>query len=427
MINLNFNNLIKIAQDYPEHGISEIQLDEHLRNFHQIHQNMQSREQGWLDLPENDELVAKINKFAVSVKGKYSDIVVLGIGGSMLGPLCLLQALNTEAAKIQSGVEIHCLDNIDPFVTQDLADKLNYSTTLFLVQTKSGTTPETLAQYLFFREKVEAQKLEAQDHFVFVTDPEIGYLRQVATEEHIPSFPIPANVGGRFSVLSSVGLVISALAGLDIAKLLNGADKVKNSQALQSQAYRLATTQMLLNENGKNITVMMPYSTRLRTIAGWYTQLLSESIGKEFDLEGNLVRTGLTPVPALGATDQHSQLQLFKEGPNDKLILFIEVQDFSVKVPITSLPLPESIHYLDGRSFNDLINAEFQATRQSLTESHKPNVTITVDQVNETTLGELFMLLQLSVGYLGEMLGIDTYNQPGVERSKVLTREYLKK
>ena len=179
---------------------------------------------------------------------------------------------------------------------------------------------------------------------------------------------------------------------------------------------------------GKNITVFMPYSSQLKIMANWYTQLLSESVGKQLDQEGSEVFAGVTPLPALGATDQHSQLQLFQEGPHDKLVVFVEVEKFASELKIPSLwSTEDNLDYLKNKTFNQLIQAEFEGTRNSLTESLRPNITLKVDQVNEYSLGELFMFLEISVAFLGEILNIDTYNQPGVERSKILARQILSK
>ena len=413
-------NLAKVHQISPLHGLTNDELKPLLTSFETIYQKVKSRDQGFWNLPKQD--ISGILEFAKTVKDEYSDIVILGIGGSMLGPICILGAFEN---KIDSNLKIHCLDNIDSDQIALLEQKINLKKTLFLVQTKSGTTPETLAQYFYFRDLVVESGLKIQEHFTFVTDPIAGYLRKIVTQENIPNFAIPENVGGRFSVLCPVGLLISALIGLDITAMLKGAENALSSDGLQS-SFRLAIIQFLLSKKGKNINVLMPYSTRLRLLANWYTQLLSESVGKEFDLDGNLVNAGITPLPALGATDQHSQLQLFKEGPNDKLLIFINVQNPQNKVKISD-NLPNDFLYLQNKSFQDLLQAEFSATVQSLTESGRPNVTLQIEKLDENSLGKLFMFLQTSVAFLGELLNINTFDQPGVERSKVLTREFLAK
>lgn len=419
MLQFNTQNLAKIHATSPTNSLSKSEINQYLGKFDHFYNLVLSRKQGFWGLPNQE--VSGILEFAKSVNGKYSDIVILGIGGSMLGPICLLGAFENK----KESLKIHCLDNIDSDQITNLEGKINLNKTLFLVQTKSGTTPETLAQYFYFRDKIAQNNLEIHQHFVFITDPKIGYLRQIATKENIPSFAIPTNVGGRFSVLSPVGLVISALIGLDIEKILQGAQNALSTDGLQS-SFHLSCIQFLLSLKGKKINVLMPYSSRLRLFSNWYTQLLSESVGKEFDLEGKLVNTGITPLPALGATDQHSQLQLFKEGVNDKFLIFIHLQKMENEVKIGD-NLPEEFGYLENKTFGDLMDAEFAATVQSLTESNRANVTLSIPKLDEMTLGQLFMFFQTSVAFLGELLNINTFDQPGVERSKVLTREFLKK
>jgi glucose-6-phosphate isomerase len=417
---MNFfsQNLAKVS---PKDGLTNLELETISTKFTEIYELAKSRQQGFWDLP--DQNIDSILEFAKKTQGKFTDIVILGIGGSMLGPICLLGGF--EKQTVGKNPKVHCLDNIDSDQISLVESQINLEKTLFLVQTKSGTTPETLAQYFYFRSLAEKNNLDIKEHFVFITDPEVGYLRQVAIRENITSFAIPANVGGRFSVLSPVGLVIGALYGLDIIKILTGAKNSLSEKALKS-SFDLACIQYLLSQKGKSINVLMPYSSRLRLLANWYTQLLSESIGKEYNLKGQIVNTGITPLPALGATDQHSQLQLFKEGVNDKLLIFINVLNKENSVLIGQ-NLPDAFDYLNGKTFDDLLQAEFKGTVQSLTESSRPNVTLEIEKLDETSLGEIFMFFQISVAFLGELLEINTFDQPGVERSKVLTREFLEK
>ncbi|KKT74249.1 MAG: Glucose-6-phosphate isomerase [Candidatus Peregrinibacteria bacterium GW2011_GWA2_44_7] len=353
-------------------------------------------------------------------------MVLLGIGGSALGPLCVHQSVCGNSPRF------HVVDNIDPLWIQEIDDSLDYKETLFLVITKSGSTPETLAQYFYFSEKTKQKGLKLEDHFVFITDPHQGLLRKIANEHPgLITFEIPPKVGGRFSVLSAVGLVPAILMGVDIEALWKGARQMREAFLSPSfdtnLPFQLASIQYLLAQKGKTSHVLMPYAQRLVRFADWTRQLLAESIGKAKNDRGETVHVGLTPIPALGATDQHSQSQLYHEGPNDKLIIFMEVEDFGVELLIpTPYPEESSVDFLNGVSFNRLLNTEKEGTVRSLTHCQRPNITLHIDRVNEHSLGELFMLFEGATAFLGEFYGINAFDQPGVELSKQITKQLLK-
>jgi len=364
---------------------------------------IEARGQGFYKIV--DDSVDEILEYASSVEGKYDDIVVLGIGGSALGTICLQQALK----HLHKPKKLHVLDNIDPTFLRELDDVVDYSRTLIIVISKSGGTPETLSQYFYFREKCE--------NFVFITGP-TGLLRETGDKEGIKMFEVPENVGGRFSVLTVVGLLPAALIGIDILALLKGAqemrDKFLNENPNENIPYQIATLQYLHGKEGRNMTVMMPYSQRLIRFTDWYRQLLAESIGKTPEV-------GLTPVSALGVTDQHSQSQLYMDGPDDKFFIMIKVEDLGPEVMIPG----DEVDYLKGVSFNKLMHTEQKGTTDALTHNKKPNVTLNVPKVDEYNLGALFMLFEGATAFLGEFYGINAFDQPGVELSKKLTKELL--
>lgn len=382
---------------------------------------VKSRKQGFHKIVDDKKTTKEILKLAKTSRKKYKHFVLLGIGGSSLGPLCIEQSFG----HLFKEKKLLVLDNIDPVVLAETEEVIDYKTTLFLVVTKSGTTPETMSQYFYFRDKVNKKKLDPKKHFVFITDPEKGLLREIATKEKIPSFEIPENVGGRFSVLTPVGLLPAALLGLKIEKMISGAckmrDKFLSTNSKENLSFQLAKIQYDLAKKGKSINVMIPYAQKLSRLADWYRQLLAESIGKKFDNEQEIVNVGITPVNALGVTDQHSQLQLYNEGPNDKLFIFIEVEKLK---PLLKIPS----HYLNKNvTFNQLLQIEKDATAQALTKNSRPNFTIKIDEINEENIGALFMLFEGATAFLGEMFNINTFDQPGVELSKKLTNEALLK
>lgn len=390
-------------------------------------QKIHARKQGFYDIIDDKKNIKEINSFAKSIEGKYEDIIILGIGGSALGTICLKESL-THLPKPR----LHIIDNIDPILIKEIDNTINYEKALFIVVTKSGSTPETLSQYFYFKKQVEDHKLSQNEHFVFITDPEKGLLRKISKTEKITAFDIPENVGGRFSVLTAVGLLPAKLIGINIEKLLKGAktirEKFLNENFEENLPFQLASIQKTMNEKGKIMNVIMPYSHKLIKFADWYRQLLAESIGKKYDNEGNEVFAGITPINAIGVTDQHSQSQLYNEGPNDKLFIFIEVEKLGPKLEIPNpYPKEEASEYLKNTSFNELMKIEKQATEDSLTKNKRPNITIKINEVNEESLGELFMLFEASIAFLGEYYNINAFDQPGVELSKNLTKELLTK
>ncbi len=395
-----------------EKGISLNQLEEAAQQIPEFLARFQKRDQGFPQLPKVSGNVLAVKKLVESLKGRFRDIVVLGIGGSALGISCLRDALKGPYWNMHGSPRLFVLDNLD--LVEEVEKVIDLDQTLFLVITKSGQTPETMSQYFYFRKKA------VKDQFVFVTDPDDGELRKIAKEEGIPTLDIPKNVGGRFSVLSTVGLLPAALLGLDIELLLEGAEEMSKrfySEDLHANfPFQLATVQYLLEwEHGVHMTVLMPYATRLLSLADWYGQLLGESIGKE--------GKGLTPLRALGATDQHSQLQLYNEGPTDKLIILIDVEkEGGPMIPKVERP---SLNYLSEISFHKLLRTECQGTAEALTEYKKPNIQITIPEINEYHLGQLFMLFEASIAFLGEYYRINAFNQPGVELGKNITKKLL--
>lgn len=430
MLTLDTRNLSKIS---PAHGVREGELAAYQNQLAGYLAKIDARDQGFYQVIDDQVMVDEVKTYTESIKGRYAYLVVLAIGGSSLGTITLqqsLQHLYQRELTAQSTPKLYVLDNIDPTLLRETEDVIDYAKTLFVVVTKSGGTPETLAQFFYFKQHLSERGLTPQDHMVFVTDPKQGLLRQIAREEHFDAFSVPGNVGGRFSVLTAVGLLPAALLGLDVDSLIAGARLMRDSFFAESYAgnlpFQLATIQYALSQKGKSITVLMPYAQKLIRLADWYRQLLAESTGKQKNNAGETVNVGLTPVNALGATDQHSQSQLYNEGPNDKLIIFIAVGNLGPSLPIPSLyPDNETVNFLAGVDFNHLIATEKRGTEQALTEYDRPNLTIEIDKVDAESLGELFMLFEGATAFLGEFFEINAFDQPGVELSKVLTRQLL--
>jgi glucose-6-phosphate isomerase len=360
----------------------------------------------------------------------YRDVVLLGIGGSALGPIALRNALrpphwNLLPDEAREGwPRLHVLDNVDPTTIAAMLDRVRLEETLFLVVSKSGGTAETMAQYLIARARLVEAGLPLARHFVFITDPAKGALRPIANAERIPALDIPANVGGRFSVLSPVGLLPAALIGIDVEAMLAGAGHMVRSSTTAELAQNApgvwATLQWLADTRaGRGIHVMMPYADPLKDIASWFVQLWAESLGK---IRPDGRHTGPTPVPALGATDQHSQVQLFMEGPLDKTLTFIAVREPAADVTIPHLhaDVPD-LAYLGGHTLHQLLDAERRATAGALAARGRPSCTIELERVDAWHLGALLMFLELATAYAGALYGVDAFNQPGVELGKRFT------
>ena len=382
---------------------------------------------GFLTLPENHELVDEISTYAKAIRNRYDAYVHIGIGGSALGPIALQNSLVDSYYNLDDKPKMFFPDNVDPDWLDELLKHIDVSKTLFHIVSKSGGTAETAATMLYF---VKFLKEKLGDSFyknlLFTTDPVDGLLNQIAREYPIKCFRIPPNVGGRFSVLTAVGLISAAVAGINIKELMAGAHKMaeicQKEDLEKNPAFIFAAVHYLYMKKGKNISVMMPYSNKIRDLADWYCQLWAESLGKKVDNENNIVETGQTPVKALGTTDQHSQVQLYVEGPNDKVITFLEVEKFKENQPLENHfeYIPE-FDYLNGKTLGELINSEKQATEIALTNNQRPNITIKFPKVNANTIGQFFMLLETATAFTGGLLNINTFNQPGVEEGKIAT------
>jgi glucose-6-phosphate isomerase len=389
-----------------------------------------SGELGFFDLPRLRPLSTQVLEFAASVRGRYRDVVLLGIGGSALGPIALRNALrapqwNALPDAARDGLpRLHMLDNVDPVTIAAILERVQLAETLFLVVSKSGGTAETMAQYLIVRARLEAAGLPLAEHLVFVTDPQRGALRPIAAAEGLRALDIPANVGGRFSVLSPVGTLPAALIGIDIEALLAGAgdmvDRCASPELARNPAGLFATLQWLADTTGgKRVHVLMPYADPLRDMASWFVQLWAESLGK---VRGAGDHVGPTPVPALGATDQHSQVQLFMEGPLDKTVTFLAVEtpERDLTIPGAHGDVPD-LAYLGGHTLWELLNIERLATAGALATRGRPSMTITLPQVDPWHLGALMMLFEIATAYAGALYGVNAFDQPGVELGKRYT------
>ncbi len=444
MLTLQFANCL--SDRVGEHGIDPAKLDPGAPAARAIASHTRTlaerRGKGWerwrvlADDPMRSEHVGAIRKIVQEARGKYDNLVVLGIGGSALGNIALQAALNPPTHNLlpaarRRGPRLFVIDNVDPTAFAAVMDVCSQdgglARTMFNVVSKSGETAETAAQFMIVREMLRGALGDHHArHVVAITDPAKGTMRQICEREGYVMLPVPDGVGGRFSVLSPVGLFSAAMCGINIEAMLDGAKamdaRCSDERLNANPAAMLATLLVELGTNlGKPNHVLMPYSNSLYLLADWYRQLWAESLGKEKDLGGRQVFAGFTPIKALGATDQHSQVQLYREGPNDKVLGLVEVESFDREVEIPGGLGVDAIGYLEGKTLGGLLNAERRATEYALVASQRPNYTITFPKIDETHVGEFVMLWEVATAYAGLLLNIDAYDQPAVELGKQAT------
>jgi glucose-6-phosphate isomerase len=382
---------------------------------------------GFFHLTDRAELIEQ----AKTLHKKHSNkkhFVQIGIGGSALGPQMLVSALRKKW-----DMSFTVLDNPDSdFIFNEL-QKINLKDSIFYVVSKSGGTAETIACYAIIRNMlldIGISSDQLKSYFVFCTDLSDGQLRKHVDSNGYDSLEVPSNVGGRFSVLTHVGLFPALFMGIDIDQLFLGANELKNellskdfsNNSLMSCASRLA---YLLFEHTPivNETVMMPYSSKLKDFSFWFVQLWAESLGKfSTKLDTN---TGLTPIPGYGATDQHSQMQLFMEGPHNKCMFLLNIKNRDHNYLLDSDLELESANKLKQYSMNQLIEAEFQGTLKALKENNRNFITIELDSLNESNVGKLILFFECLTTVVGHYLSVNPFNQPGVEKGKIYAFEYL--
>lgn len=434
MITLDTQNLY--AETVGAHGIARAELAQLAPTLRTVHAQLMERMRGGLDAPyaclnlhaTMPDACPAIEAEAATLRA-YTDVIVIGIGGSNLGAMAVQQAL-AYGGRSGGGPQLHYVDNIDPDYLHDLLAHLAPDQTGVITISKSGGTLETATQYLVIREWL-AQRLgpaAARSHQWIVTDPESGWLRALARQENIRMLPVPPKVGGRYSVLTAVGLLPLAVAGVDIRALLDGAranaNRCESGDAADNPAIELAAAFYALDtKKAKRLSILMPYVHALRLFGDWYRQLWAESLGKH---DANGTPAGTLPVPALGAVDQHSQLQMYLESRHDKIFSFIALSKWRTRVAIPlSAAEQTAFPYLRGKALNDVIDAEFRATRHVITEYGHPNLTLTLPRLDAHAVGELIDLYQRTTVYAGLLYGINPLDQPAVEAGKQLAVKYL--
>ncbi len=421
-----------------EHGITPEQLkdlaDKTSPLISQLNKERQGGKTPYRDLPYNSRISQQVKELVKELRGRCENLVVFGIGGSALGNIAVQTALNPYMHNIdenqRTGPRLFVFDNVDPpqlvSFLDWLGDKLDK--TIFNVISKSGRTAETAAQFMIIR-KLLLDKLGPdglRDQVVATTDSRKGTLRKIAEDADLRCLEVPDGVGGRFTVLSAVGLFSAAMCGIDTDSLLEGArdmdTRVKCEDFKKNPAAINAAVNYHFYNHDKKISVMMPYSYALKDLSDWYRQLWAESLGKVKDLAGNEVHIGPTPVKALGTTDQHSQVQLYREGPNDKLFTFLQVNNFDKDIKIGPAPnCAGELDFLAGKNLSKLLNNEKKATEYALLTDKRPCLTVFFEKANAYTIGQFIYLFEVTTSFVGALFNINPYDQPAVELGKDAT------
>ncbi|MDG1288007.1 MAG: hypothetical protein P8P30_10690 [Rickettsiales bacterium] len=404
-------------------GVSQADIDTALARIPNIIASLKARnkagELSVISEPfKTDDLPLILHK-AQKIREDFSHLVVMGTGGSSLGALTLCSTKQPRFGT--SGMTTHFVDNTDPDSMDQLFSQLPLANTYFLLVSKSGNTVETMMQAMLVIQRLEAESLPVKEHCMAVSMPIDSALRKMATKYEMEIWEHDPELGGRFSILSWVGLLPAAVADLDIHGLRNGAKAVMEQIAESPETSPAAIGAALnytLSLKGKSISVAMPYVDRLQNLGRWYQQLWGESVGKQ--------GKGTTAVAALGAVDQHSQLQLYAEGPKDKLITFITLENAGKGDKINpELAASIGMNYLGGLTIGDVIDAQAKATQQSLINSGVATRHIGLKDDSEFSIGALLQHYMMETIFMAGLMEVDAFNQPGVEESKNITREIL--
>jgi glucose-6-phosphate isomerase len=418
-VTFHYRNLLEV-----EGGLEDRELDEVQPRLREAVDELLESSPGFMRLPKSREYAEASVSVAEEIRSSgATDFIHVGIGGSALGPMALHKALDHPYYNLlpdRRGPRIHFAENTDPTTLGAILDVADPESTWVNVVTKSGSTAETMANFLVIRAFLadSVGSFGYQGRTVATTDPEEGFLKEIADREDLRVLPIPQDVGGRFSVLTPVGLLPAAVTGLNVDALLAGAarcvDELGEQGADHPAVVGAAMHYLMDTARGRNGRVMMTYADSLERLAAWFVQLWAESLGKD--------GKGSTPHGAVGTTDQHSQVQLYMEGPQDKVIEIVEVENHprDLEIPETYEDL-EGVGYLGGHSMAELLNVECDATRRALAEAGRPNSTIKLGTVSEENVGYVFQALEIQTAIAGSLYGVNAFNQPGVEAGKQIT------
>ena len=409
---------LKIDFSKKAYPFSNTELASYLKDF----QDTVGTDQGkFFQITENQETIQDCKNVLKKFQGK-DHFVHIGIGGSSLGPEMLIKSL----APLKITTKFTFLNNIDPQMISEELELLEGKKSLFFFVSKSGNTIETLAILTIIKNWLKEKKVsenEFKNYFVFCSDPEGGTLNSLHKSWGISKLTIPKDLGGRFSVLSPVGILPALFADINMEEVFKGANAIKSeilSENLAENPLILSAAFLLgeKNQAGINQTVLMPYSSKLKWFGDWFVQLWAESLGKKKNIHGNSVYQGMTPISGYGATDQHSQMQLFVEGPKDKVLLFLEIEKFSKNYDLTNSLNHDCFKLIKSISLGKLLKAELEGTLKTFRDIDRPYIHLQLPELREFFLGQLILFFESLTLLMGKMLEINPFDQPGVEHGK---------
>lgn len=364
------------------------------RTFEKPHDLKSNENWTFFDLSNYQKETQSITDFGKKWKNKFPYIVVVGLGGAILGTQAIVEAL----LPFSKNPKINFLRNLDPTLLEKIFSWIDFKKTLFIVVSKSGETLETITLFDILVQKMYTNNLEPRERMILIAEEKPSTLFQKAKKIKLPFYPHPKQIGGRFSVLTSVSMLPSFLFGLKIEDFLEGAHIAKKNI---QEAWKLAQIAYDVWRKGKAMMVLFPYSVRLLRLCDWYTQLIAESLGKN--------GKGITPLTAIGPKDQHSLLQLFLDGPKDKWFFFLS-----------------HTHEKDYQKIAKIIEAEKKGVMKMFETKRFPFMELSFHELTEKSLGSLFFFLEYQTALLGKMFKVNPFNQPAVEKTKQITKHLLR-
>lgn len=426
-ISIDYTNMM--SEVIGDHGIGDADFSAIKNNIESATKRFFQEDFRFRSLPYEE--IDEIYEYGKHIRREFDNFLILGIGGSALGPKAIFKSTcgryHNEDDHETPTPKFYFEDNVDPDRIHNLLNTINLKKTCINIISKSGRTIETLSQMMIFIDALKKIKPDSwMENLVFTTDKDNSVLLDIGKKYGIKMFFIPREIGGRYSIFTPVGVLTAAVCGCDIKSMLSGARSMNelcnNEDYTKNPAFMYAILQYISMKKDKNISIMMPYTDSLKFVTDWFSQLWAESLGKKFNVNGEIVNSGQTPVRALGSVDQHSQLQLYMEGPYDKVVTLIGASSHRFDVPIpTIFDEFEEIRFLCGSSLNKLINSELESIIFALTQNGRPNIVITLPSISEYYLGQLFMMLEIATVYAGYLLKINPFDQPGVEHGKIST------